>query len=202
MICLTLAGLCFAFIFNVYALLLLLAYVVINLLYSFGLKNIPLVDVTILVAGFLIRVIYGAVITDIEVSSWLYLTVIAVSFFMAFGKRRNEIKQLGSNETREVLKGYSMSFLNNSMYMCLAMANTFYALWAIGGNNTHGNIMIITVPVFLLITLKYCLNIEKETSDGDPTEVLFQDKALLALCLVYALMMLAILYFGRIAAGI
>ena len=200
-VCLILSGICFAFVFNPAALILLLVYVVINLLYSFGLKKIPLVDVTILVAGFLIRVVYGAVITGIEVSGWLYLTVITVSFFMAFGKRRNELKQEGSDDTREVLKGYSLNFLDKSMYLCLAMANTFYALWTMDNatvEHYNSNRILFTVPVVLLITLKYSLNIEKETSDGDPTEVLFHDKALLALCLLYAVLMMFLLYFDKI----
>ena len=142
-ICFVLATAGFIYIFNTTALLILLAYVAINILYSFGLKNIPLVDVTILVSGFLLRVLLGAVITGIEVSNWLYLTVIAFSFFMAFGKRRNEIKTVGSNKTRNVLSAYNASFLDKSMYMCLTMANTFYALWAMSHNN---NLIFITVP--------------------------------------------------------
>ena len=193
-ICFVLATAGFIYIFNTTALLILLAYVAINILYSFGLKNIPLVDVTILVSGFLLRVLLGAVITGIEVSNWLYLTVIAFSFFMAFGKRRNEIKTVGSNKTRNVLSAYNASFLDKSMYMCLTMANTFYALWAMSHSN---NLIFITVPVVLIITLKYCLDVENETSDGDPTEVLFSDKSLIILCGIYALILLYILYFSR-----
>ena len=201
-ICLIIAGACFAFIYNTFALVILIIYLVINILYSYGLKNIPLLDVTILVSGFLIRVIYGAVITDIEISNWLYLTVMALSFFMAFGKRRNELKKNGPNTTRKVLKGYSIGFLDKSMYMCLTMANTFYALWTIGNtnNNQHHNYMIITVPVVLLITLKYCLSIENVDSDGDPTEVLFNDKALLLLCMLYAVLIIFILYWENFSA--
>ncbi len=198
-VCLMLAIICFAFIFDLFAMFLLIAYVVINISYSFGLKNIPLVDVSLLVAGFLIRVLYGAAITNIRVSGWLYLTVIAMAFFMAFGKRRNEYKITNSNNTRAVLKGYSISFLDKSMYMCLTMSNTFYSLWALSTSNTDSNsLKILTVPVVLLITLKYSLNIEKETSDGDPTEVLFHDKALLLLCLIYVVMILLILYLDKL----
>lgn len=197
-VCLAGFVLYFFFVFNIMALLLVLAYAIINVLYSYGLKNKPLIDVSILVAGFLIRVVYGAVLTGIEVSNWLYLTVIAISFFMAFGKRRNELKQMGSNDTREVLKGYSLEFLDKSMYMCLAMANTFYALWAIGSETPgQDKKTIFTVPIVLLITLKYSLIIENGTSDGDPIEVLLHDKFLIVLCLLYALIMFAILYMDQ-----
>jgi 4-hydroxybenzoate polyprenyltransferase len=204
-LCLVLACICFSFVFNVMALFFLGIYVIINLLYSWGLKNIPLVDVTILVLGFLIRVIYGAILSGIEVSGWLYLTVITFSFFLAFGKRRNEFKLSNSSDTRAVLKGYTPGFLDKSMYLCLAMANTFYALWTVGDSTTehyNGNKIIFTVPIVLLISLKYCLNIEKEESDGDPTEVLFSDKALLVLCFVYAVIMGSLLYGGKIMAAL
>ena len=87
--------LCNFLAFQATATLLLVVYLGLNLAYSFGLKNIPIVDVTILVAGFLIRILYGALVTGITISNWLYLTVIALAFYFSLGKRRNELKQLG-----------------------------------------------------------------------------------------------------------
>ena len=80
---------------------LLLLYFGLNVGYSNGLKNVPIADITILVSGFLIRVFYGASITGIQVSGWLYLTIIAVSFYFGLGKRRNEIMATGTGETRK-----------------------------------------------------------------------------------------------------
>lgn len=175
---------------------LLALYLVLNLAYSFGLKNVPLVDVTILVSGFLIRILYGAIVTDITISNWLYLTVIAVSFFFALGKRKNELKQLGTGETRQVLKSYPPKFLDMSMTMCLTLANVFYALWAMDEKTMafyNNQFLIFTVPIVLLITMKYSLDIEGD-SDGDPVEVLLHDKVLLTLCLLYLAVMFLILY--------
>lgn len=171
-------------------------YLVLNLAYSFGLKNIPIVDVTILVAGFLIRILYGAVVTGITISNWLYLTVIALAFYFALGKRRNELKQIGDGETRKVLKAYPVSFLDKNMGMCLTLANVFYALWSMDENTIssyNNEYLVFTVPIVLLITMKYSLDVEGD-SDGDPVEVLLHDKVLLALCVVYLAVMFAILY--------
>lgn len=175
--------------------LLLLLYFLANLGYSFGLKNIPLVDIAILVSGFLIRVAYGSLITNIAISNWLYLTVISASFYFALGKRRNELKRLGT-DTRIVLKTYSLSFLDKNMYMCLTLTNVFYSLWSMDNQTvtSYNNAkLIFTVPIVLLITMKYSMLIEGD-SDGDPVEVLFHDKKLLILCTLYALMMFLILY--------
>lgn len=175
--------------------LLLLLYVLLNLAYSFGLKNIPIVDIIILVSGFLIRVIYGAIITDIVISNWLYLTVVAISFYFALGKRRNELKMVG-HESRTVLKEYPLSFLDKSMNMCLTLANVFYALWSMDKTTMSAyknKYLILTVPIVLIITMKYSLDIEGN-SDGDPVEVLLSDRVLIVLCLLYFAVMFSVLY--------
>ncbi len=195
-ILIVLAAVCNYFAFSVTSSLLLLVYLGINLAYSFGLKNIPIVDIAILVSGFLIRIVFGAIVTDIVVSNWLYLTVIAVAFYFSLGKRRNELKQLGDGETRKVLKSYPLNFLDKGMSMCLTLANVFYALWSMDDNTmAHYNnkYLIFTVPIVLLITLKYSMTVEGD-SDGDPVEVLIHDKVLLLLCGIYAATMFGILY--------
>lgn len=190
------ACVCNYFTFNLTSSLLLLLYFVLNLAYSFGIKNIPIADITILSSGYLIRLLYGAIIIDTTVSKWLCLIVIAVAFYFSLGKRRNELKQHGSDGTRTVLKSYSMDFLNKSMTMCLTLTNVFYALWSLDDatiefyNNRY---LIFTVPLVMLITLKYSMTVEGD-SDGDPVEVLLHDKILLLLCGVYAATMFFILY--------
>lgn len=191
------AAICNGLTFHMTSSLLLMLYLILNLAYSFGLKNVPIVDVTILVAGFLIRIMYGAIVTEITISNWLYLTVMAFAFYFALGKRRNELRQVGDGETRPVLKAYPLKFLDMNMGMCLTLANVFYALWSIDENTTsfyNNNHLIFTVPIVLLITMKYSLDIEGD-SDGDPVEVLLHDKLLLSLVALYLAVMLIILYF-------
>ena len=193
---LLIAIVCNCLSFHVISTLMLALYLILNLAYSFGLKNVPIVDVTILVAGFLIRILYGAFVTEITISNWLYLTVIALAFYFAFGKRRNELKQISDGETRQVLKAYPVNFLDKNMGMCLTLANVFYALWSMDERTVslyNNRYLVFTVPIVLLITMKYSLDIEGE-SDGDPVEVLLHDKVLLALCVLYLAVMFAILY--------
>lgn len=175
---------------------LLLLYFVLNLAYSFGLKNVPMVDVTILVSGFLIRILYGAFITGITISNWLYLTVIALAFYFSLGKRRNELKHMKDGQTRKVLQYYPIAFLDKSMYMCLTLAIAFYSLWSMDERTIalyNNEYLVFTVPIVMLIVMKYSLAVEGE-SDGDPVEVLVHDKVLLGLVGVYLLAMFCILY--------
>jgi len=171
------------------------AYFVLNLGYSMGLKKVPLVDIFILAAGFVLRMLFGGAVTGIEPSSWLCLTVMAVSFYLGLGKRRNE-RRGQKGDTRAVLKYYSESFLDRNMYLCLALAVMFYAMWTVDAATVArvgSDALVWTVPLVLLICMKYSLTIDGE-SDGDPVEVLLHDKVLLLLCLVLAAAVGAILY--------
>lgn len=171
---------------------ILLGYFALNLGYSFGLKNIPLLDVTILASGFLLRLLYGSAVTGIQLSAWLCLTTVLASFYLGFGKRRNEYT-LESTNKRDVLNAYSYGFLDKSMDMCMTLALVFYSLWTLDVSQGTSTALIWTVPYLLLIVLKYNFNIEKN-SDGDPTEVIFGDRVLLLMILIYMFIMFLILY--------
>lgn len=173
---------------NLTSAICILIYLVLNYLYSKKLKAKPLIDITILVSGFFIRMIYGAMITNITISTWLYLTVITGAFYMAFGKRRNELKSTGS-DTRDVLGLYSYEFLDKNMYVCMALLNTFYALWAANKNTSF----LVTVPLVLIISMKYSFNIERD-GDGDPVSILLSDKLILVLGMVYTIYIFSVLY--------
>lgn len=180
---------------NILGWIFVLLYVGLNFAYSMGLKNLPIIDITILVSGFLLRVLYGSAVTSIEVSNWLYLTVIAMSFYLGLGKRRNELDTQGS-KSRKVLKFYNHAFLDKNMYMCLGLTIVFYSLWCVDGTTIarYSNSNIVwTVPLVMLICMKYSLDVEGN-SDGDPVSVLLKDKILMGMVFLYALIVLLIIY--------
>jgi 4-hydroxybenzoate polyprenyltransferase len=170
------------------------AYLVINGLYSiFGCKNIPLVDVTILVAGFYLRVLMGAVVTHVQISPWLSLVIITGAGFLAFGKRRNEQRVVGET-TRSVLKAYPKGFLDRAMYSCMVMTNVFFALWCVLEKSAG---FWVLFPIVLLICLKYSMDLEQEQNQGDPMDVILHDKCLIFLGLFAGAIMITFLYVGR-----
>ncbi len=176
--------------------LLLLVYLAQNVLYSLKLKRIPVVDVIVLALGFVIRVFYGSAILGISVSNWLYLTIIAISFYIGFGKRRNELALLDGHETRAVLSHYTYDFLDKNMYVCAALTIVFYSLWSVDAatiKNLGNNYMVWTVPLIILICITYSLSVEKCKTD-DPIDILFQNKILMLLVAIYAGCMVAIIY--------
>lgn len=173
----------------------LILYLILNIAYSNGLKNYPIIDIAILASGFVIRVLYGSGITDIEISNWLYLTVTSMSFYLGLGKRRNELLKQ-KNVSRKVLKYYNHNFLDKNMYICLALTITFYALWTVDPvtiSRLSNDLLVWTVPIVILICMKYSLNIEGD-SDGDPVEVIIKDKILMAMVALFGLITLGIIY--------
>lgn len=169
------------------------SYLLLNIGYSFGLKRIPIVDVVILAFGYFIRAFYGAVIIDVQISNWMYLTIVMLSFFLGLGKRRNEIKQFNEKDTRDVLKSYSHTFLDKFMYICLALAIVFYSLWCVDPV-TNNDRLIWTIPFVVAIMMKYSLDIEKGDSDGDPIEVVMHDYVLLIAGGLFAIAFALLLY--------
>jgi 4-hydroxybenzoate polyprenyltransferase len=187
-------------LYNLKSIGLLLLYTVLNIAYSWGLKNIPIVDVTILASGYIIRVLFGSVIIGVNISVWLYLVITLGAYYMGLGKRRNEITA-NEMKTRAVMKFYSHNFLDKNMYVCQALCVVFYALWSIDSvtvERFHTSAFVYTIPVILIIFLKYSLNIETDT-DGDPTSVLLGDKVLLSLCGIYVVCAFCIIYLNRAA---
>ena len=182
---------------NIKAWILVFVYLGLNFAYSMGFKNLPIIDITILVSGFLIRLLYGSAVTGIEVSKWLYLTVISMSFYLGLGKRRNELKIQGS-ETRKVLKYYNHDFLDKNMYMCLGLTIVFYSLWCVDSTTIErysNSNLVWTVPLVMLICMKYSLNVEGE-SDGDPVSVLLNDKILIGMIFLYSIIVLFMIYLN------
>lgn len=134
----------------------------------------------------------GAVLTQIEISAWLYLVVITGAFYLAFGKRRNELRVVG-NDGRDVLAGYTEQFLDKAMCSCMTMTNMFFALWCTQFGKEQK--FIILIPVLLLICFKYSMDIERDESDGDPMNVILHDKVLIGLGIIFVILMFGLLYF-------
>lgn len=171
-------------------------YLCVNMVYSvWGGKHVAVLDVLLLASGFLWRLLFGALAVNVVISNWLYLTVITASFYLAFGKRRNEMRT-ETGKTRPVLKTYTQAFLDKSMTMCLTLAIAFYALWSIDADTVSHHVnpyAIWTVPLIMAMVFRYSIDMEHPSS-GDPMEMIAGDKVLWILGLGYAALMFWIVY--------
>lgn len=181
---------------------ILALYLVLNIAYSLGAKRVPLLDVAILAFGFLLRVLFGGAFCHISISSWLFLTVLSLSVFLALGKRRGEIARYGT-DARASLERYPKAFLDKNMYVFLGLGLAFYSLWTFErmgsihlGADASAWAMIAAVPLAMFACMRYSFDIERDDSDGDPVTVVFGDKALLALMALWAIVVIVGVYVG------
>lgn len=171
-------------------------YLAVNVAYSMKLKEYQLIDVFILMIGYVLRLAYGGMIIGTGVSAWMFLTVTAGAFFLGFGKRRNELLIYG-DKGRANLKGYSLAFLDQACLMSMTTTIVFYALSCVDVNTAvadAGISLLWSVPLVFMACLRYLMILNNGKSDGDPVEVLLGDKWLLVLGVVYLAVLTALLY--------
>lgn len=184
---------------NFQNIIIVLAYLLVNVLYSvFHFKDIPLLDVAILMIGFVLRLYIGSTSTGIENSTWLYLVVIMGSFYLGFGKRKAEIMKIGlDNNTRESLKAYNVDFLDKAMYSCMTLSIAFFALWCKEKQDTSNNMLyMFLVPLIVMICFRYSMSIENSDSDGDPVNMILSDKTLLSIIFLTGICLFMCVYLG------
>ena len=174
---------------------ILLVYLIINIFYSIIGKHLPIVDVILLSIGFILRILFGGVVSSIEISSWLYLTIISFSLYLVLGKRKGELEK-NKDFSRKVLKYYNVSYLEKFMNIFLSLTLVFYSLWCTSNTNVNANLLIYSIFFIIFIVMKYSLNIENSNNEymGDPVEVVLHDKILLVSIVLYAIYMGGILY--------
>ncbi len=171
-------------------LLTLLGYLLLSSAYSFGLKDIPVVDIFCVSAGFLLRLHAGGIAFGIAISDWLFLSVFLLSIFLSLGKRIAEKQLLGERcaSHRQVLQEYPLQFLHGTMYMTGATVLVTYAMYVV----VHPG-LLYTVPLCCFGLFRFMYRVIKE-SNGDPTESLTQDKVLLGVSLLWLLIVCLAVY--------
>jgi 4-hydroxybenzoate polyprenyltransferase len=175
-------------------------YLVSNVLYSFRLKHVVIVDVMILALGYLLRVGAGVVLITVErFSPWLYLCITLLALFMGFGKRRGEFVLMKSDlrAGRRVLQDYSLPFLDeliNLVSTALVMAYSLYTFSAPNLPDNHA--MMLTIPFVLYAIFRYLYLIHIKGEGGAPDELVFTDRPLQVAFILWGLSAVAVLYFS------
>jgi 4-hydroxybenzoate polyprenyltransferase len=177
---------------------ILLIYLLKQIAYSFYLKHVVIVDVLILAAGYVLRVIAGVVvITVTNFSPWLYVCVGAGSLFLAVAKRRQELLRLGSGaqDIRMTYKEYNMALLDDMMRMVTTSSVITYTLYTVEAKtNLGGPAMLLTVPFVVYGVFRYLYLMHVKGEGGAPDELLFQDRPLLIDIILFVLLAGAIIY--------
>ncbi|MGA8988666.1 decaprenyl-phosphate phosphoribosyltransferase [Aeromicrobium sp.] len=157
----------------------LAVYLVIQILYVVWLKEQPVIDLSIVAAGFLLRAIAGGVAVDVPLSQWFLLVASFGSLFMVAGKRYSELRSVGSGAgTRRTLEVYSESYLRFVWSLAAAITITAYSLWAFEISDGSGiNWQAVSIAPFVMGLLRYAVDVDHGLA-GEPEEAVLRDPVL------------------------
>ena len=176
-------------------------YLVVNQLYSAGLKHTVILDVMIVSFGFVLRVVAGGFAVNVQVSAWLVLCTFFIALFLAFSKRRHELILLADDASgqRPVLSHYSPAFLDQMINVVTASTVVSYAMYAVSPETVekfHTRDLVFTIPMVLFGIFRYLYLIYQEPSSRNPTEAILRDPPFLINILIWAAAALWIVYRG------
>ena len=169
---------------------ILIAYVVLVLLYSALLKRAVFLDVLVVAAGFVLRVVGGAVAIDVPVSRWILVVTYLLALYLALGKRRSELVLLGveAGNHRVVLGHYTLPMVDQAISVVLGATVLAYALYTVAPDTVAkvgSEGLLATVPIVLYGLFRYLYLLHRHELGGSPTKALLTDRPLLVCVVVW-----------------
>jgi 4-hydroxybenzoate polyprenyltransferase len=174
-------------------------YLVLNLAYSFRLKEVVIVDVLAVSFGFVLRAVAGAVAVAVHISEWLLILTILLALFLTLAKRRAELTSLnqGASEHRKILAEYSPYLLDQMISVVTASCVTAYAFYTTAADTREKfqtDRLVWTLPFVLYGIFRYLYLVHQKEKGGSPTDVLLTDRPLLVAVALWALAVVLIVY--------
>lgn len=189
-----------AALFSAELALILFIYLIVQILYSFKLKHVVIIDVLTITAGFVLRVAAGVVVIDVEnFSPWLYACSGLLALFLAIGKRRQELIEMGENaiNVRPIFEHYNLGLIDDMMRVVTTSTLITYILYTIEAPSrllAGTNMALLTVPFVMYGLFRYLYLIHVLGEGSAPDEVLLKDRPLQITILLFALAFVIILY--------
>lgn len=186
--------------FNIQFIAAVGGYLLLNLFYSFIFRNIVLLDIFTIAAGFMLRVFAGAFAISVEISSWLILTTMFISLFLAVMKRRSELNLTENAEgqfTREVLRYYSKNFTDQMATVAAAGVIICYALYTVSARTISvfgTEKLIFTTPFVVFGIFRYMFLVYMNKKGENTSELLITDPAMIINVALYILTTTLIIY--------
>jgi 4-hydroxybenzoate polyprenyltransferase len=177
---------------------ILTGYLLVQMAYSFWLKDVVIVDVMIVASGFLLRVAAGVPVVEAErFSPWLYVCMTLLALLIGFGKRRHELVLLRENAAghRQALAHYNLSLLDHIISIVTASTLLAYALYTFSAPNLPSNhTMMLTIPFVLYGIFRYLYLMHVKELGGAPEEIVLSDRALQVAILLWGLSVVVVMY--------
>ena len=178
-----------------------ISYLVLNILYSFALRKVVILDVIAIATGFVLRAIAGAAILrgaglDVVISPWLLICTFFLSLFLALGKRHNELKVVDGGH-RPSLRGYSLAFIDRLLVITAGttlLAYSIYTIWPDTVENFGTTRLVYTIPFVFYGLCRYLYLVTEEDKGGDPSEMLISQKSIILTVFLWFVCVAWILY--------
>lgn len=179
-----------------------LAYLALNLAYSFHLKEAVILDVLSVSLGFVLRAVAGAVAIGVQISDWLLICTLLFALFLSLCKRRHEITSLseGASEHRPILLEYSPYLLDQMISVVTASCLAAYAFYTTAPETREKfqtDRLAWTIPFVLYGIFRYLYLVHRKEQGGSPSEILSTDRPLLVDVALWALAVVAIVYTAK-----
>jgi decaprenyl-phosphate phosphoribosyltransferase len=162
---------------------ILSAYVFMNVLYVFLLKHVPIIDVTVIAIGFILRLVVGSVVTGVILSQWIVVVTFLLALFLALAKRRADVVLFldTGDKVRRVVDGYTIRFLDAAMTIMASVVIVAYILYTTTSEviQKHQTEHLYLTALFVVMgILRYLQVTIVENNSGSPTKVVFMDRFL------------------------
>ena len=185
---------------SLHALAILGLYLVLNILYSFFLKHVSILDVTIIAIGFVLRIFVGAIVTDTPLSQWIVIMTFLLALFLALAKRRDGVLLfLETNQKmRKVIKDYNLKFVEGAMMIMSSVTIVAYILYTTSVEvvqRLNSEFVYLTALYVILGILRYMQLSLLENNSGSPTDLVLKDSFLITVILGWILHFAALIYF-------
>lgn len=164
-----------------YLWVVVVAYFLLNILYTIKLKHIAIIDVLIISIGFVLRVVAGGVSSNIYVSHWIILMVFLLALFLALAKRRDDVVLNNEAEivARKNIGRYNYDFINQAMVLTTSVTMVCYIMYTVSDDVLArvGNPYLYVTSLFVLAGIMRYLQITLvDKKSGDPTKTLLKDR--------------------------
>ena len=181
------------------ALYIMLIYVVLNIGYCFFLKHIPIIDITIIAIGFILRIYVGSYVANVPLSSWIVMMTFLIALFLAIAKRRDDVLHFMKTGTkmRKVVNGYNLNFIDSSMSVMSAVIIVTYLLYTSSSEVIErlDNEYLFATSIFVILgILRYMQITFVEENSGSPTKILLKDKFIISTVFGWLLSFALIIY--------
>lgn len=177
--------------------MLVAAYLALNVAYCLWLKHFAIVDVCVVAAGFVIRVMAGGMAAGIALSHWIVLMTFLLTLFLSLAKRRDDVVRMNrtGKAARRNTERYNLTFMNQALTIAATVTLVCYIMYTIspeGQENMHTDNLYLTSVFVIIGLLRYMQIAVVDERSGDPTDVALHDHFIQA---VFALWLLSFLFF-------